>query len=507
MSFKRCCFTLCLPLLVSLYASAIEPALDPAFAVLLFNEGKFGEAAAILERTGAGGTLSFHEEVILGVCYIKTGQLKRARALLDELEERNSRDAFLSFACANLEFAAEDFRAAYEKFKQAGEAGYDSSVCKAGMTAALVNRGVMLFKDGNGKAARECFLQAYGIDKTASAVLKNLGLLELKEKNFKQAAFYLEQALEQDRENPELISLLLTAYKKDGNREALLKNLLALSTVLPSNGDVLAELGMVYEQSGNMQAAGTAFARAEEYGTEEPYVYHWLAARAGKKEEELYLVHQAIGKAIYRINAIRIEAAGKMEKSGESFTPEEVQEIKELSQEAEEPLGILDASLARLHKLFDSPAALESDLERLISWYPAGLELQTTLGKLYAETRQWGKAEKLWLSILKKNPASSVSQQGMGQCLEMTGRPAGAVIYYLRALDLAPAEEDHYTDLERVYTGLNRLSGLVDELRDRSLRDKRNPLLFERLSALESRLGLTEAAAAHKKRSEELKNE
>jgi tetratricopeptide (TPR) repeat protein len=86
----------------------------------------------------------------------------------------------------------------------------------------------------------------------------------------------------------------------------------------------------------------------------------------------------------------------------------------------------------------------------------------------------------------------------------MLGRPDEALLAYRRALDLDPRAAQHYEDLLLLYQKLGREEELLSLLREQSLRDSRNPVLFGKLAELEERLGFPEHAVAHRRRQAEL---
>lgn len=55
-----------------------------------------------------------------------------------------------------------------------------------------------------------------------------------------------------------------------------------------------------------------------------------------------------------------------------------------------------------------------------------------------------------------------------------------AAVFYLRALGLDADNPGIYESLERTYRALSRDEDLVDIYRDRTYRDRRNPVLFRR---------------------------
>lgn len=435
-------------------ALSLDAGLESAYDASLFNQGNYEEAKEILEKA-----------------------LQEGKAAAIDLAERLD---------------------------------IGSRQAKEGMIACLLNRGIILFRENKPGEARKLFQEALSINPEAMPALRNLGVLELTNGDPGLAAEYFRRALKYAAADVELIGLFITARRKEGSETGLIDAYERLINIQPSNAEPRAALGMLLEKRGKEEAAEQAFLKAEELETEEPYPYFRLAEIFYSRDETdraLHLVYRAIGKAIQKSGLIKMEAVSRIQEKEGNLGAEDYEALKELSGLMEEPLEILKASINLLKELHRDNDGLEEDLRLLSSWYPSSGELQTALGNLLQEEKRWEEALALWQKLLRKQPTMVEAHMGMALSLRILGRTEEASLSYLRALDLAPKNPEIYTSLESLYLSLGKEAELLSALLERSLRDRRNPLLFKSLARIEERLGNFEDAQKHRERAKKLEIE
>lgn len=487
-------FLLCVP------ASWCDTPASSANGRSLFNQGKYAEAAAVLEKAAARGQADATDLAVLGLCYVNLERLDDAERVLSTARLLGPSNSLVYTALGTLAFTRKDYDLAITQFERASRLDPGAAQAKAGLVASLVNRGVSLFQSGKTAEARKTFQSALAVDPRAVQAMRNLGVLELNEGNAKPAAELFEKALALSVEDPELLKLLVAALEVVGDDARLLQAVERLTKAEPSNADAFAALGILLERQGESGEAEEAFARAGKLGTAEPYPYLHLARLSiakGQTTEAANLLRQAVGKSIQKAGRIEAQAARGVGARQGALAPNDLARLERLSRQVEEPRRILNESLRLLRSIAGDPQAFEADLLELCSWYPQSIDLQVTLGGLYQEQGRWQEARELWERLLEKHPTIVEAHLGLALALERSGSLPEASNAYLRAMDLAPDRPEAYDGLERVYRSLHREEDLASRLLDRSVLDSRNPLLFSRLGRLERELGRLEDSRTH----------
>ncbi len=473
---------------------------ERSFAIKLYNEGMFEESARLLEQALAEAKAEPFDQALLGLCYLRLDRLEEAEAILEQVRRRDPDLSIVNLGLGQLRFEQRRFEEAYRAFSRAAELDPGSRDAKEGMAASLINQGAKHFSEGEEQSAEQKFLDALELNPDSVPALKNLGILELERGNPDRAAVYLERARPLAPTDAQLQILLVRVREEQGDRDGLMRELQRLVNLQPRNPDAWAKLGVLYEQHGNDAQAEQAFAQAEQWGSSEPYPYYWLA----RQKRSVSLAHLAVGKAVQKAGLLRFQAAQTIEDKGSELEEQDLLKLKELSVKINEPLQILEDTLVLLQELRDSPAAFREDLLLLNDWYPHSVELKEALAEFYQNQDAWAEALTIWERVLRTHPSSVKAQTGRAAALEMLDRPEEALLAYRRALDLDPRGAQHYEDLFRLCRKLGREEELLSLLREQSLRDTRNPVLFGKLAELEDRLGFPDQAAAHRHRQGEL---
>ena len=499
MSIKRSC--LAIVLLLTAAASALSQTQnDRAFAVKLYNQGMFQEAASVLEAVIDEARADPFDQALLGLCYLRLDRSEEAEQLLEQAHRRDPALSIVHQGLGQLAFQQRRFEEAYQAFSRAEELDPQSRDAREGRVASLINRGAELYGEGGAKAAEEHFRRALELDPETVPALRNLALLELERGNTEAAAARLEKARSLAPADAKIQMLLVELRERQGDAAALMRELQRLVELQPRNPDAWAKLGILYEQHGNTSQAQTAFVQAEQWQSTEPYPYYWLAKSRGS----VSLAHLAAGKAVQKAGLLRFQAAQRIQEREGDLGEDDLERLKELSDRIDEPLKILEDTLVLLEQLRGDPEAFREDLLLLTEWYPHSVELKEALAAFYQKRENWAEALAVWEQVLGTHPTSVKALAGRGYTLEQLGRWEEALLAYRRALDQDPRNEERYQDLFRLYLRLGREEDLLVYLREQTLRDPRNPLLFGRLAELEQSLGYTEEAAAHRRRQAEL---
>ncbi len=82
------------------------------------------------------------------------------------------------------------------------------------------------------------------------------------------------------------------------------------------------------------------------------------------------------------------------------------------------------------------PVSSESRIKNLIAQQPEAAHLHASLGNLYAEQKQWPAAQQAYFQAHHFAPSNAEYAFNLAVSLEQLGKPALALPYYQRALDL-----------------------------------------------------------------------
>ena len=476
----------------------------------LFRAGRYHELIRTIESARYLYLVAAQDLLILSVAYANTGQPERSRRTLAEAEALDPTDPSVQLAMGSLALQSENLAEAVTRFRRAHRLDPTSQATIEVLTATLVNYGAQRVLDGNRVEGYELLREAVAISPSSMVALRNLAVLSFQDGEVEEAARLADQALLLAPSDEDLHRLRVEALRKmesPRSQERLAAALRGLVAVKPEDLTALALLGRTLDDLGDEADALDTYARAAELGSRDPLVYDRLAAHAMDKdnyEKALTMTHLAITQSIQAASRLRLGAANSLE-DGEltSLTEQDWERLTEIVNLMEEPLAILDRSINRLKTIHRTTEELEADLKRLTEWYPSSLELHQSLAAFYTDQRRWSDALTTWRLILSRNPNHGTAHLGMGRVLWETGRQDEARLAFRRALETEPEEPGVYIALKSAYAV--RLSELREILLERTLRDDKNPTLFEELAAVEEKLGIMEDAATHRERAEMLR--
>ena len=484
-TFLLVLLVICQPLLFAQTSTA-----DLLQARRLFDQKKYAEAVALLEKADQRGQAKPADLVLLGMSYTELQQYANAGSALDKAAILQPKSPALMAARGSLAFALKRFSDAFTFFQAAHELDPGSASALAGMVASLVDEGAELFTRGKAEEARQRLLAALAYDPGSIPAMRNLAILELQAGAPEKAAVLLEKAIAQSPKEAQLLRLLFLARNRQGDTAAQVFVLERLTAVQPADPEPWAVKGRLLELQGNGSEAAAAFRQAVDRGSQDPLPYF----RLGASERSRFLLHDSVGKAVQLAGALELQAAQAAQKIRGK---DDFHGLKLLTTQAEEVRATLGSSLTLLRQI-DGDQLFEEDLTRLQSWYPGSVELLAALGRFYAEESKWKNSLDAWALILKDHPLQAEAQLATGQALERLGDHDRAILAYRRALDLQPTAADIYAALARLYA--EDLPGLRQLLLDRSYRETRNAMLFREIAKVETSLGLASDAATHNAR-------
>lgn len=510
MSIKTLAGSLALLTVVHLYALPGDNFVTEQ-ARSLFRAGRYHDVIQTIESARYLNLIEAQDLLLLSVAYANTGQPEQSRRVLTEAEALDPADASIQLAMGSLALVSEDLAEAVVRFRRAHQLDPASQATIGVLTAALINFGAQRIKEDNRIEGYELFREAAAINPSSVVALRNLAVLSFQDGEMEEAASLADQALLLAPSDADLHKLRVEALRRTESPYSQIRLAAALQGLLavnPGNITALALLGRTLDELGNEADALDLYVRSAELGSRDPVVYDRLADHAIDKnnyEKALSMTHLAITQSIQAASRLRLDATNSLE-DGEltSLSEQDWEQLTDIVNLMEEPLAILDRSIDRLKAIHRTTEELEADLKRLTEWYPSSLELHESLAAFYTDQNRWSDALTSWKLILSRNPNHGTAHLGMGRVLWETGRQDEARLAFRRALEAEPEEPRVYIALTSAY-GI-RLSELREILLERTLRDDKNPTLFEELAAIEEKLGIIEQSETHRKRAELLRS-
>ena len=503
---------LALVFIIALFSPAFSEDRQEVYLYLarsLFERGDYQSSLKNFRLAGEYGDLSPQDRALQAICYIKTGDLKSAEAIIDELLNKNPRNALVLLADGILQFEKKNFEEAYRSFEKAWQADRKLDQARIGMASSLVNMGVKVFGK-NQQKAEEYFKEALSVEPGYIPALQNLAVIEFNRGNYDKAFGYISKVLKYDPANLKALEIAFYIHYRKSNLDGQKKTLLRLVSVNPGNPEYWAMLGRVYELKGEYKKAVEAYSRARRLNSSNPYPYLKLAEhylKENKRELALYTAREGVGRAVYLIGSLRIGAAKKLQRLKDRPTKKDLETIKEMAKSIEEPQKILRKLLDLLKEVTGGGKSYEAELARLIQRYPHTPELKTALAQYYTDRHEYKKAVAVWRMILIKHSRNVTAYKGLAHCYEKMGDEQRALKTYRIALDIDPADESIYDKIIELSKKLGRLNELYGEWMERLYMDRRNPVLLRAIAGIEKELGEYKKAEEHLKRADKVEAE
>ena len=475
----------------------------------LFERGDYQSSLKNFKLAAKYGDLSPQDRALQAICYVKTGDLKSAKTMVDELLKKYPQNSLALLANGILEFEKKNFEEAYRSFKKAWETDSKLVQARIGMASSLVNMGVRVFEKDHQKA-EEYFKKALAVAPGYIPALQNLAVIEFNRGNYNRSFKYISNILKYDPANLKALEIEFYIYYKKSDLDGQKKTLLRLVSINPGNAEYWAMLGKVYELKGEYKKAVEAYSRARRLNSSNPYPYLKLAEhyfKKNKRELALYIAREGVGRAVYLIGTLRIGAAKRLQRLKERPTKEDLETIREMAKSIEEPRKILEKLLALLKKITGGGKSYESELARLVRRYPHTPELKIALAQYYTDRHDYKRAVAVWRMILIKHSRNITAYKGIAYCYEKMGDEQRALKTYRIALDIDPEDESIYSKIIELSKKLGMLNELYGEWMERLYMDRRNPVLLRAIAEIEKELGEYEKAEEHLKRADKVEAE
>ena len=458
----------------------------------LYSTGKYKEASKFLQAAYDKNEASAEDMALLGICYIKLNNKTKAEEVLKAALKLDKNSFAVYMGMGTLYFEKKDFKNAFQYFSHAHNLKKSSFQAVKGMSASLINLGVVEYARADKKKAEEIFKQALKLKPKSVPALRNLGIVYADTDREKKAVEAYREALKISPDDPVVLRLLSEVLKKLGEDSELYKVLKKLSAVQPYNPYSYENLGLIYDEKGEGKKAEEYFLKAVKYGSEDAYPYYRAAQyflKYGNRKKAHSNLVLAVGKAVHRIGAIQLQAAGRIKQKKGKLNKEDIEQLKKYSDIIEKPQKILADSIKLLRKTDDSNAVFRKDIEKLSSWYPHSIALKESYAEVLEEEGNYPGALKVWQSLEDDHPTDVRAHIGAAEIYSRMGRTDNAIFEYRKALDLDSKNESVFKNLYSLYRKSGKTKELFNLLEDRYLRDKRNRILLKYLILLAGDMG------------------
>lgn len=448
--------------LVPLYSSDMQTALD------LYNRGEFDQAKAVMESLRDRGRLEASGFALLGLTYINTGDLKAAAGAIELASRIDSQEYLVRFARAHLHLSKAEYTRAEQLFAELQAAYPHRSEVLSGLAGALAGQSLELIHN----------------------------------EEFEAAAALTERAVRLQPDNPRLLSHRIAVLRRTGRRTELEQAYRRFLDLQPGSGDAYAGLGVLLHEQGESEAARDYFAQAVYFDTVDPEPFLILgkhAAAEGKIENAQGLLQEAVGKAVQLFNMFRMQAARQLD-SQDAQDAQQLERIQSLSDQSKRPKRLLEESLAVLNSLYGDPEELLAVLHRLADWYSSSTDVQTVLAEQLMAAGYTAQAREQWRQLSERFPFYYRAHLGLAECYRREGAGTKAALAARRALDLAPEEPEVYRHLRAIYREQAKPEVYLQVLELRILKDKYNPLLYQKAAEAAEELGRSEKAELFRER-------
>ena len=334
----------------------------------------------------------------------------------------------------------------------------------------LKQKADLFYDTGRYEEAKKLYLQAIKLNQRDPDLYLQLGKIESKRANFRQAFPYLEQAKKLDPANPEGSCILGAAhftegrykqaippleevlrlqpqhtwamedlggaYYRTGRIEEAFRIYARLAEIDPENKYVHTCLGQMYLEEGNYVQAKNEFQRATEINptyAENPFWLGWLEVRLGSSEQGIQYMQQAIDRnpndAMYHAYLGQIhfdqeryqQALDEMTKAlalnSEYRTAKRYKELAEQMLKRREASQESVDSAKSKYRQGNIKSAIRA-FEALHAADPEDRRVQRWLAYLYELSSDWKKAREFYKRLIEADPKDEWAIEGLNQLKE-----------------------------------------------------------------------------------------
>ncbi|KAL7470419.1 LOW QUALITY PROTEIN: hypothetical protein ACHAXS_010642 [Conticribra weissflogii] len=188
-------------------------------------------------------SLAVQIELEQSIQWLKRKDFKAASKMLRVLEKKD--DEAKAVACTNLSFIS-FLEGDVDKAAEYADAALDIDQYNA---SALVNRGNCHFANKEYESAKECYLEAMGVQGDCAQAIFNLGLANGMLKLPDEAIRSFEKIHRITPNNPSALYQIADIYDVSVNTEDAIKWFNVLTARVPSDATILSRLGYLFSQS------------------------------------------------------------------------------------------------------------------------------------------------------------------------------------------------------------------------------------------------------------------
>jgi membrane associated rhomboid family serine protease/cytochrome c-type biogenesis protein CcmH/NrfG len=160
--------------------------------------------------------------------------------------------------------------------------------------------------------------------------------------------------------------------------------------------------------------------------------------------------------------------------------------------------------LAQAYMRKNDYAHAQEALERVVKLDPRNITAHFILGLNYAGQKQYEDARRVFANLTQQQPNNSNAWELLAASLDGLNREEEAINAYQKAISLNPKDAETYRELGLAQAKINRLQDAVSSLQNAARLDPNSGEIQKDLADVYTVMGNTSAAAAAKRRAEEL---
>ena len=187
--------------------------------------------------------LASEMEIEKALQHLKHREFEKAIETLKHLEKKEERVRVMAATNLSFIYFLEGDLTSAERY---AKLAYEHDRYNAN---ALVNMGNCLAAKGDGEVARQCYLEAIGVEASCVEAIYNLGLINLRLGHHDEAQRCFEKLHTINPNNPEVIFQIANLHERQMNVHGAVKWYNLLTTYVPADAAVLSRLGAIFSKA------------------------------------------------------------------------------------------------------------------------------------------------------------------------------------------------------------------------------------------------------------------
>jgi tetratricopeptide (TPR) repeat protein len=284
----------------------------------------------------------------------------------------------------------------------------------------------------------------------ANTARAKLAALQLGRKNLPAAEALIADMLRTDSHNPDALKLRASIRIDHGQFDDAIADLRQALNDQPQSPELMTLLGLAYERSGSIDLAEKQLASATKASGFSPSVglnYVAFLSRRGNLSAAEDVLTELVNRNPRNIDVLASLARVRLTRQNWIGAEQVAETIKRLGAQGDTAEQIKAAALAG-EKKFDQSISL---LEDAYASHKGAVQPMYALVRAYVQNKQLDRAESFLQNVLTASPDNSEALVLLGSVQLGKNQQDQAVKTFKRAIELAPKNGDGYFALARFY--------------------------------------------------------